>query len=283
MKQRTPNATKLKAKINSYAKNNAISAQVVLQNFMFERLVERIARSRFAPNFVIKGGLLLSSMFGLDKRSTMDMDATLVNYPLTEKKVLDAVQEILNTPIDDNASFEIVSTTPIRKDDVYGGFCLRLNAYYESVVTPLFIDITTGDSIVPAPVQFGYRKIFDDELFLVYSYPVETVLAEKLETILIRGILNKRPRDYYDVYMLTKLVEFDVPTLKRALLATAEHRKSTDVMTKEYAQRLNIVEQSNNVRRLWNRYSSNFNYTKEISFEAVFEATRNLLEKVMAP
>jgi hypothetical protein len=144
LKQRTPNATKLKAKINSYAKNNAISAQVVLQNFMFERLVERIARSRFAPNFVIKGGLLLSSMFGLDKRSTMDMDTTLVNYPLTEKKVLDAVQEILNTPIDDNASFEIVSTTPIRKDDVYGGFCLRLNAYYESVVTPLFIDITTG-------------------------------------------------------------------------------------------------------------------------------------------
>ena len=281
MKQRTPNATKLKAKINAYAKSNAIPAQVVLQNFMFERLVERIARSRFAPNFVIKGGLLLSSMFGLDKRSTMDMDTTLVNYPLTEKTVLDAVQEILNTPIDDNASFEIVSTTPIRKDDVYGGFCLRLNAYYESVVTPLFIDITTGDSIIPAPVQFGYLKIFDDELFLVYSYPVETVLAEKLETILIRGILNKRPRDYYDVYMLTQFAMFSIPTLKRALLATAEHRGTKDMVEKEYAQRIEIIKQSEHVRRQWEKYRKTFSYAKDFSFGTVLTATRDLLEKVM--
>lgn len=232
MKQRTPNATKLKAKINSYAKNNAISAQVVLQNFMFERLVERIARSRFAPNFVIKGGLLLSSMFGLDKRSTMDMDTTLVNYPLTEKKVLDAVQEIL-------------------------------------------------DSIVPAPVQFGYRKIFDDELFLVYSYPVETVLAEKHETILIRGILNKRPRDYYDVYMLTQFAMFSIPTLKRALLATAEHRGTKDMVEKEYAQRIGIIKQSEHVRRQWEKYRKTFSYAKDFSFGTVLTAVRDLLEKVM--
>lgn len=281
MRQRTPNATKLKAKINAYAKNNAIPAQVVLQNYMFERLVERIARSRFAPNFVIKGGLLLSSMFGLDKRSTMDMDTTLVNYPLTEKTVLDAVQEILKTPIDDNASFEIVSTTPIRKDDVYGGFCLRLNAYYESVVTPLFIDITTGDSIVPAPVQFGYRKIFADELFLVYSYPVETVLAEKLETIVTRGILNKRPRDYYDVYMLTKLVEFNVPTLKYALLATAEHRGTKDMVEQECTRRIEIIEQSEYVRRQWEKYRKTFSYARNIPFETVLASVRDLLEKVM--
>ena len=210
------------------------------------------------------------------------MDTTLVNYPLTEKTVLDAVQEILNTPINDNASFEIVSTTPIRKDDVYGGFCLRLNAFYESVVTPLFIDITTGDSIVPAPVQFGYRKIFADELFLVYSYPVETVLAEKLETIVTRGILNKRPRDYYDVYMLTQFSRFSIPTLKRALLATAEHRGTKDMVEQEYAQRIETIAHSEHVQRQWEKYRKTFSYARDIPFETVLAATHDLLKKVMS-
>lgn len=280
MKQRTPNATRLKAKINAYAKKNAIPAQVVLQNFMFERLVERISRSCFAANFVIKGGLLLSSIFGLDKRSTMDMDTTVVDYPLRKDKILDAMHEILNVPVDDNVSFEIVSSSSIRKDDAYGGLCLRLNAVYESVVTPIFIDVTTGDSIVPAPVQFGFRKIFADELFLVYSYPVETVLAEKLETIVTRGVFNTRPRDYYDVYMLTKSVDYDLPTLKRALIATAEHRKTKGVVTQEYAQRLDVIERNELVQSQWVKYCRMFSYAKGIPFKDVFAAVKKLLQQI---
>lgn len=281
MKQRTPNATRLKARINAYAKYNAIPAQVVLQNFMFERIAERIARSRFAPNFILKGGLLLSSMLGLDKRSTMDMDTTIVGLPLTEDKIAEVIQEILSEPLNDNVTFEIVSSTPIRKDDVYGGFCLKLNAVYESVTTPIFIDITTGDSIVPKPIQFGYRKIFDNGLFLVYSYPIETILAEKLETIVTRGIFNKRPRDYYDVYMLTKSVQYDIPTLSRALLATAEHRKTKDLVTQEYSQRMDIIEHSDDIRQQWEKYSKTFSYAKGIPFETVVGSVRNLLEKVL--
>lgn len=282
MKQRTPNATRLKARISAYAKYNAIPAQVVLQNFMFERIAERIARSRFAPNFILKGGLLLSSMLGLDKRSTMDMDTTIVGLPLTEDKIVEVIQEILNEPLDDNVTFEIVSSIPIRKDDVYGGFCLKLNAVYESVTTPIFIDITTGDSIVPKPIQFGYRKIFDNGLFLVYSYPIETILAEKLETIVTRGIFNKRPRDYYDVYMITKSVQYDLPTLSRALLATAEHRKTKDLVTQEYSQRMDIIEHSDDIRQQWEKYSKTFSYAKGIPFETVVGSVRNLLEKVLA-
>ena len=282
MKQRTPNATRLKARISAYAKYNAIPAQVVLQNFMFERIAERIARSRFAPNFILKGGLLLSSMLGLDKRSTMDMDTTIVGLPLTEDKIVEVIQEILNEPLDDNVTFEIVSSIPIRKDDVYGGFCLKLNAVYESVTTPIFIDITTGDSIVPKPIQFGYRKIFDNGLFLVYSYPIETILAEKLETIVTRGIFNKRPRDYYDVYMITKSVQYDLPTLSRALLATAEHRKTKDLVTQEYSQRMDIIEYSDDIRQQWEKYSKTFSYAKGIPFETVVGSVRNLLEKVLA-
>lgn len=282
MKQRTPNATRLKARISAYAKYNAIPAQVVLQNFMFERIAERIARSRFAPNFILKGGLLLSSMLGLDKRSTMDMDTTIVGLPLTEDKIVEVIQEILNEPLDDNVTFEIVSSIPIRKDDVYGGFCLKLNAVYESVTTPIFIDITTGDSIVPKPIQFGYRKIFDNGLFLVYSYPIETILAEKLETIVTRGIFNKRPRDYYDVYMITKSVQYDLPTLSRALLATAEHRKTKDLVTQEYSQRMDIIEYSDDIRQQWEKYSKTFSYAKGIPFETVVGSVRNLLESVLA-
>ena len=282
MKQRTPNATRLKARINAYAKYNAIPAQVVLQNFMFERIAERIARSRFAPNFILKGGLLLSSMLGLDKRSTMDMDTTIVGLPLTEDKIAEVIQEILSEPLNDNVTFEIVSSTPIRKDDVYGGFCLKLNAVYESVTTPIFIDITTGDSIVPKPIQFGYRKIFDNGLFLVYSYPIETILAEKLETIVTRGIFNKRPRDYYDVYTLTKSVQYDIPTLSRALLATAEHRKTKDLVTQEYSQRMDIIEHSDDIRHQWEKYSKTFSYAKGIPFETVVGSVRNLLESVLA-
>ena len=282
MKQRTPNATRLKARISAYAKYNAIPAQVVLQNFMFERIAERIARSRFAPNFILKGGLLLSSMLGLDKRSTMDMDTTIVGLPLTEDKIVEVIQEILGEPLEDNVTFEIVSSIPIRKDDVYGGFCLKLNAVYESVTTPIFIDITTGDSIVPKPIQFGYRKIFDNGLFLVYSYPIETILAEKLETIVTRGIFNKRPRDYYDVYMITKSVQYDLPTLSRALLATAEHRKTKDLVTQEYSQRMDIIEHSDDIRQQWEKYSKTFSYAKGIPFETVVGSVRNLLESVLA-
>ena len=249
---------------------------------MFERIAERIARSRFAPNFILKGGLLLSSMLGLDKRSTMDMDTTIVGLPLTEDKIAEVIQEILSEPLNDNVTFEIVSSTPIRKDDVYGGFCLKLNAVYESVITPIFIDITTGDSIVPGPVKFGYRKIFDDELFLVYSYPIETILAEKLETIVTRGIFNKRPRDYYDVYTLTKSVQYDIPTLSRALLATAEHRKTKDLVTQEYSQRMDIIEHSDDIRHQWEKYSKTFSYAKGIPFETVVGSVRNLLESVLA-
>jgi len=282
LKQRTPNATRLKAKINAYAKYNAIPAQVVMQNFMFERLAERIARSRYASNFVIKGGLLLSLILGLDKRTTMDIDTTIVNYPMSYDKIIEAMQEIIKIDLNDCVTFEIVSSDAIRKDDAYGGYCLRMNAFFESVVTPLFIDITTGDSIVPAPAIFGYRKIFSDELFLVYSYPIETVLAEKLETIVTRGAFNTRPRDYYDVHMLTKSVGFDVETLKRALLATSKHRQTMDIVTQEYAQRLDVISQSDNVRRLWEKYCKTFNYAKGIPFETVVGSVRNLLNSVLA-
>ena len=189
MKQTTAKAMSLRAKINNYAKEHGILAQVVLQNYMFECLLDRISRSKYVDNFVIKGGILVSSLVGLDVRSTMDMDTTLVHLSLTEEKIKEAVNAIVAVPADDGVVFNFVSVEPIRKDDVYGGFCLRLDAKYESIETPLSIDISTGDAITPEPMNYGYKRLFNSENVIpLRSYPLETVLAEKIETIITRGI-----------------------------------------------------------------------------------------------
>ena len=142
-------AMSLKAKIRNYAKDNRIAAQVVLQNYMFERFLARLSRSEYRDKFVIKGGMLIAAIVGLDTRSTMDLDTTLNGLPLTEEKILDAVNTISKIDLGDDMYFEMISIDPIRKDDIYGGYCVRINAIYDTIVTPLSIDVSTGDVITP--------------------------------------------------------------------------------------------------------------------------------------
>ncbi len=278
---KTRNAMQLKSFIKTRAIELNLRPQQMLHTYYMECFVNRLAHSDYVDNFILKGGYLISNLIGFQARTTMDVDTTVKNFPIDESAMTAALTHVCQVPVEDDFTFELDHLERIREEDDYQGLRAFLNVSYGEIRGTLTMDITAGDSIYPAIQQMFFKRNFDNSLIKAWSYPVENILAEKLETIITRDEFNTRPRDYYDVYMLTKLVEFDVPTLKHALLATAEHRKSTDVVTKEYAQRLNIVEQSNNVRRLWNRYSSNFNYTKGISFEAVFEATHNLLEKVM--
>lgn len=281
MKERTANATRLKARINNYAKQKNLPSQVVLQNYMFECLLNKISHSRFADNFIIKGGLLISSIVGLETRTTMDMDATLVHMTLSEESILNAMREITDTQTSDNVSFNILSLEAIRKNDVYGGFCLRIDALYESILTSLSVDISTGDSIVPAPMDFGYHRIFDpNEIIPIHSYPIETILAEKLETIITRSVLNSRPRDFYDVYILTKTVPFDKASLKQALLATAEHRHTREIIEKESQNRLAVIESSVELQMQWKKYQAKFKYAKNISFEDTVRAVRDLFSAI---
>ena len=282
MKNVTPKVMSLKAKINAYAKQHGIAAQVVLQNYMFECFLDRISRSPYADNFIIKGGILVSAIVGLDVRSTMDMDATLVKLPLSKEQLTTAMQEIATIPADDGISYTIISIEPIRKDDVYGGFCLRVDATYESIVTPLSIDISTGDVITPASITYTYKRLFqNDRTILLRSYPIETVLAEKLETILTRGIFNTRPRDFYDVYILTKTVAFDHATLRTALLATAEHRGTRDAIENETPHRLEILASSADLQTQWEKYQKRFPYAREISYAQAFAAVQGLLVEIV--
>ena len=281
MKQTTAKAMSLRAKINNYAKEHGILAQVVLQNYMFECLLDRISRSKYVDNFVIKGGILVSSLVGLDVRSTMDMDTTLVHLSLTEEKIKEAMNTIIAVPADDGVVFNFISVEPIRKDDVYGGFCLRLDAKYESIETPLSIDISTGDAITPEPMNYGYKRLFNSENVIpLRSYPLETVLAEKIETIITRGILNTRPRDFYDVYILTKTQGYNAETLRKAIFATAEHRGTKAIMEAETNNRLAVIENSSELQSQWAKYQKKFPYAKDITYQETVNAVKEVIHEV---
>jgi predicted nucleotidyltransferase component of viral defense system len=222
-------AMRLKAIIKNMALKNHLPAQAVLQNYLLERLLERISLSRYQDMVILKGGMLISAIVGINSRTTMDMDATLRGYPLSEKTILLALSEICAIPLGDDVIFEVDHITPIREDDEYGGFRVSIIAKYESIKTPLKIDITTGDIITPEAVRFPFHSNFEEKEIEVWAYNNETILAEKVETILRRSVLNTRPRDFYDVYIIMKTQQkvINKKTCKAALLATSKNRNSS--------------------------------------------------------
>lgn len=269
-------AMSLKGKIKNYAKSNNIAAQVVLQNYMFERFLTRLSESTYKEKFVVKGGMLIAAIVGLDTRSTMDLDTTLRNLPLTQEKITEAIQEICSIEKDDDVIFQMKSIEPIRKDDVYGGFSVRIDAVYDTIITPLSIDVSTGDAITPNPVKYEFTGIFDEELSIeLWGYNIETVIAEKIETILRRGVFTTRPRDYYDVYILGTTQSYDQQTLKEAFRATATHRGSLEQISNIQG----IIEQiSDNIslKEMWNKYQKIFPYAKDISYDETIAVLKQI-------
>ena len=171
-------AMSLKAKIRNIAKQKNIPAQVILQNYMFERLLVRLAESEYKDKFVLKGGMLVAAIVGLDNRATMDLDTTLKSLPLTPEAITGALQAVCSIESDDDVTFEVGTVTPIRDDDIYGGYRVMLNAKYDTILTPLSIDVSTGDAITPNPVEYTFSEIFDDEKsYRLWAYNIETVMA----------------------------------------------------------------------------------------------------------
>ena len=219
------NAMQLKAVVKNMASVKKVSAQLVLQNYMLERFLERASLSPYRENFIIKGGFLIASMVGLDSRATMDMDATIKGYPVSSETIQSMIEEILAISVDDNISFEFRSIGEIREGDEYTGYRVALTANYEKMAVPLKLDITTGDKITPREIEYEYKLMLEDRSIHVLAYNLPTILAEKLETVISRGDQNTRPRDYYDIFILTKLQSgnIDLTTLKGAMWATTEN------------------------------------------------------------
>ena len=271
-------AMSLKAKIRNIAKQKNIPAQVILQNYMFERLLVRLADSEYKDKFVLKGGMLVAAIVGLDNRATMDLDTTLKSLPLIPEAISGALQSVCAIKSDDDVTFEVGTVTPIRDDDIYGGYRVMLNAKYDTIVTPLSIDVSTGDAITPNPVEYTLSEIFDDEKsYRLWAYNIETVMAEKVETILRRGVFNTRPRDFYDAYILATTQKFDKALFAEALKATAAHRGTTKQIA-DIPTILKNIEESPELRTMWDKYRKQFAYAEEITYESVLRALGKLIQ-----
>lgn len=272
------NAMSLKAKIRNIAKQKKIPAQVILQNYMFERLLIRLARSKYKDKFILKGGMLVAAIVGLDNRATMDLDTTLKNLPLTPESIKAALAEIFEIPCEDEITFEIRNIAPIREDDIYGGYRVMMMAKYDTLLTPLSIDVSTGDAITPHAVEFTFYEIFDeDKSYKLWAYTIETVLAEKVETILRRTVFNTRPRDFYDAYILATTQKFHKSTFKEALQATAEHRGTAGKIS-DVDQILKNISESKELQAMWSKYRKQFSYAKDITYENILIELKRLLQ-----
>lgn len=270
-------AMSLKAKIRNIAKQKNIPAQVILQNYMFERLLVRLAASAYKEKFVLKGGMLVAAIVGLDNRATMDLDTTLKNLPLTPEAIRTALEEICAVPSDDEVTFELGTISPIREEDIYGGYRVALNAKFETLLTPLSIDVSTGDAITPHAVPYQFAEIFDEEKsYELWAYNIETVMAEKVETILRRSVFNTRPRDFYDAYILASTQKFDKAVFTQALRATAAHRGTTEQIA-DVLGILRNIEESPQLRAMWEKYRKQFAYAQDITYEQILDAVRKLV------
>ena len=267
----------LKALVRNMSKGDSTRAQIIIRNYVMERFLERLSISEYRDNLILKGGTLVSAMVGLDNRSTLDVDATIKNLPLTEESVRKIVGEITSVKIDDGMFFEIKNIAPIMDDAEYPGIRVSLDTALETMHTPLKIDFSTGDVITPLEVSYSFKLLFEDRTISILAYNLETVLAEKLETLIVRSTANSRMRDFYDIFALeqSQSHNIDRALLKAAFANTSEKRGSSAIMSGMDII-LDEVENSSEMITLWKNYQRKFEYASDIGWDEVMQAVRKL-------
>lgn len=268
----------LKDKVRNMARGDSAKAQLLIRNYGMERFLERVSLSEHRDNFILKGGMLVSAMVGLENRATMDIDTSIRNMPLDTIAAKAMVEEIIAVPVDDNIRFELNDFGTIMDDAEYSGVRISLNAFLDATRIPLKIDISTGDAITPAAVNYQYKLMFEERYITLWAYNLETVLAEKIETVLSRSVLNTRLRDFYDLYVLQDTgLEIDKATLAAALTATARKRGSEQVLVL-YERTLDEIRISPLMREQWERYQGKNNYAAGIVWDDVISDIRALCD-----
>ena len=276
------NRDSLKAKISKLAAKTNISNKYIIQTFMFEALLKRISVSEYKDKFIIKGGLLLSSIFGVNLRSTMDLDTTIKGLPLNMQTIENVINKIISIDLADNVKLKIENIKDIRLEDEYSGFNVNLKAEFDGLKTNLLIDITTGDVITYKEVEFKYYTLFDDEAINIMTYNYETIIAEKFETIIFRNIDNTRMKDYYDLYMVVNLKwnEINKDILRKAIINTSKKR-DTENYIEDANSYIEMIQEDDRLKSLWNSYVSNYEYAKDITFEDTINAIKVINELVV--
>lgn len=273
--------TQLKDLIKNLARKNSADSQILLKSYITERFLERLSDSNYKNNFIIKGGMLISAMVGIKNRSTMDLDASIKGFSLNTDELKSVVESICSINLNDGVTFEIKSLAEIMDEADYPGIRISMNGFYDGIRTPVKLDISTGDVITPNEIVFSYQLMFENRKINLWSYNIETVLAEKLESMIARTITNTRMRDFYDVYLLTKIYSevIDYKILNLALKATSTKRNTITLM--DNAEKIfDELLTDSGIINLWQRYQSNYNYANGISWNTVVDSAKNLYLKI---
>ena len=269
------NRDSLKARASNLSKKTNIPNKYSIQNFMFEALLKRISKSKYKDKFIIKGGFLLSSIFGVNLRSTMDLDTTIKGLPLDRETITNVINEIIRIDVEDNVRLDIENIKDIREEELYSGFEVNLKAEFDGLKTNLMIDITTGDVITYEEIEFKYSTLFDNEIINIMTYNYETIIAEKFESIISRNIDNTRMKDYYDLYMFVHLKWDDInkDTLRKAIFNTSKARETLDYINNANKY-IELISDDSRLKALWNSYQNNYEYVKDIKFVDVINAIK---------
>ena len=272
----------IKGAIRNITKKTGVNANSLLQMCLFEGILEKISKSKYKNHIILKGGLLISSLIGVEMRSTLDMDTTIRGLPMNEENISKILHEILEITIDADIVYRLIKLERIRKEDLYEDFCATISCRYGKINANLNIDITTGDIITPKEIQYSYEKILEEGNISILTYTIETIIAEKFETISSRNITTTRARDFYDLYMLYKIYKskIDRNVLKEAITLTSQHRNSFSLVL-QYKEIVKLFYQSDSLKNLWTKYVQNNSYAKEISFNdtiSIYEEIGSILE-----
>lgn len=269
----------IKGRIKSVAKQNNADARTLMRIYMMERFLERLAQSEYRDNFIIKGGILVTAMIGVAHRSTMDIDTSMKNLNLSAEDALRVVNQVKDIDLDDGVSFEVKDVSNIMDEMEYPGIRVTMNANVGRLITPLKIDISMGDVITPRAIEFNYDLLLEDRSISLWSYNLETILAEKLQTVLARGILNTRMRDFYDIRMLLDTYEDKVnkAVLKDAFAATCKKR-GTNHLQEQAEEIIKIIEADEQLQVLWRAYQKKYSYAAEIDYASVISGVRKLMD-----
>lgn len=269
----------IKGRIKSVAKQNNADARTLMRIYMMERFLERLAQSEYRDNFIIKGGILVTAMIGVAHRSTMDIDTSMKNLNLSAEDALRVVNQVKDIDLDDGVSFEVKDVSNIMDEMEYPGIRITMNANVGKLITPLKIDISTGDVITPRAIEFNYDLLLEDRSISLWSYNLETILAEKLQTVLARGILNTRMRDFYDIRMLLDTYEDKInkAVLKDAFAATCKKR-GTDHLQEQAEEIIKIIEANEQLQVLWRAYEKKYSYAADIDYASVISGVRKLMD-----
>ncbi len=273
------NSMQIKAKIKNIASKKNVDFNTVFRLYMYDRFIERLSLSKYKDNFILKGGFYLSSLFGIENRATMDIDTAVTKATFSEENIIKMVKEIISIDINDNAILKLVSTSLIRSEDQYGGYRLVISIKLENIKESFQIDIATGDPIIPGAITYKYMPVLGDRSINLWAYNIETVLAEKLETILNRAEANTRIRDYYDIYLIYKLnfEKVNQEHLRKAVTKTFEKRQYNG----ETAKTVLTIKQSMILKTRWEAYTKKYHYAKNISYEDVLTCLENIIKIII--